>query len=315
MARYGEPPQGEAPPSERSRFRHWGETGQREQATKGSAIMDVDTFYVGQGALAILRHLGEAIIVDAHLPSSDRELRGRVVSQLYRTLHGHDVTGLVLTGFDSDHSSPYGVDLILSEYAPSWVMYPRYYEETHSASEVRRIIDCHQRRYYGYRSFRRVPVRVDGVDSRFLNGLEGQFTYELFSPHFEDMDSSNNSSIVLKITAHGQDSFSYLVTGDTENSRWERINQIFGEKLRSEVLAAPHHGAEDAAHSGAVRSIRPDTVLISAGVANQYGHPHQRALQVYKKVANRVYSTNQNGGVSLWTSTRYGNLTTETLDG
>ena len=277
--------------------------------------MHVDTFYVGQGALAVVRHQGEAIIVDAHLPSSDSQLQGRVTSQLYRTLHEHSVTGLVLTGFDSDHSSPDGVNLILSKYTPSWVMYPRYYKETHSASEVRRIIDCHQRRYYGYRSFRQEPVRVGDVDSRFLNRLEGQFTYELFSPHFEDMDSSNNSSIVLKITALGQDPFSYLVTGDTENSRWERINQIFGEKLRSEVLAAPHHGAEDAAHPGAVRSIRPDTVLISAGVDNQYGHPHPRALQVYKNLANRVYSTNRNGGVSLWTSKLWGKLTTETLDG
>lgn len=51
--------------------------------------MDVDTFYVGQGALAVVRHQGEAIIVDAHLPSSDSQLRGRVGSQLYRTLHAH----------------------------------------------------------------------------------------------------------------------------------------------------------------------------------------------------------------------------------
>lgn len=276
--------------------------------------MDVDTFYVGQGALAVVRHQGEAIIVDAHLPSSDSQLRGRVVSQLYRTLHGHGVTGLVLTGFDSDHSSPDGVDLILSEYSPSWVMYPRYYKETQTAAEVRRIIDNHQRRY-GFSSFRRVPVRIDDVDSRFLTRLEGPFTYELFSPHFEDMDNSNNSSIVLKITAHGQDSFSYLVTGDTENDRWENINRIFGNELQSDVLAAPHHGAENAAHSGAVRSIGPDTVLISAGAGNQFGHPHQRALQVYKNLARRVYRTNLNGGVSLRTSVLHGNLTTETLGG
>lgn len=51
--------------------------------------MDVATFYVGQGALAVVRHQGEAIIVDAHLPSSDSQLRGRVASQLYRTLHAH----------------------------------------------------------------------------------------------------------------------------------------------------------------------------------------------------------------------------------
>jgi len=47
--------------------------------------------------------------------------------------------------------------------------------------------------------------------------------------------------------------------------------------------------------------IAPHTVLISAGVDSQYGHPHPQALKVYAQVAKRVYSTNMNGGVSLLT--------------
>lgn len=83
-----------------------------------------------------------------------------------------------------------------------------------------------------------------------------------------------------------------LVIGDTENSRWDRIYQIFGNRLRSDVLAAPHHGSEDAAHAGALRSIKPNTVLISAGYGNQYGHPHPQALRIYRSVAKQVYATN-----------------------
>ena len=79
--------------------------------------------------------------------------------------------------------------------------------------------------------------------------------------------------------------------------------------------AALHHNAGNAAHSGAVRSIGPDTVLVSAGVVNQYGHTHQQAPQVYRSLVKRVYSTNLNGDVSLWTSGLCGNLNAETLDG
>ena len=255
--------------------------------------MDVKTHYVGQGALAVVRHNYEAIIIDAHLPSSDLDLLDHIREDLYYSLNNCRVMGLVLTGFDADHCSPDGVELILSRHRPHWVMYPRYHKDTDTVAEVFRIIERHERsRQFTAYPLRRHAVRVDTVSSRYLTGLTRKFDLELFSPHFEDMDDSNNSSIVLRIKGHDDYSFSYLVTGDTENSRWERINQIFGDRLRSDVLAAPHHGSEDAAHPGALRSINPNTVLISAGYDNQYGHPHPQALRIYRSVAKQVYATN-----------------------
>lgn len=262
--------------------------------------MDITTIYVGQGALAIVRHQREAIIVDAQLPSSDRKLRDAVEAELRHSLHEHSVAGLVLTGLDADHSSPAGVGLILTKYNPCWVMYPKYHKETETASEVFRIID-HYKRSNAYNRLLRVPVRVDTINSQTLNNLEGPFSLELYSPHSKDMDSSNNSSIVLKVMTYGQDSFSYLVTGDTEYNRWENINRAYGDRLQADVLAAPHHGSGTAAHAGAIRSISPDTVLISAGVDNEYGHPDAQALQIYKRLAKHVYRTNVNQGKHLWT--------------
>ena len=67
------------------------------------------------------------------------------------------------------------------------------------------------------------------------------------------------------------------------------------------MLAAPHHGSKNATHPASLVNIDPHTVLISAGVDSQYGHPHPQALQVYSRVAKHVFSTNMEGGVSLLT--------------
>ena len=48
-------------------------------------------------------------------------------------------------------------------------------------------------------------------------------------------------------------------------------------------------------------NIAPHTVLISAGVDSQYGHPHPQALKSIASVAKHVFSTNMEGGVSLLT--------------
>ena len=273
---------------------------EREQTEMSG--MSIVTLYVGQGALAVVRNLGEAIIVDSHLPGEDDRYRERVEVMLQRILRGHSTTGFVLTGFDADHNSPDGVDLVLSRYDPAWIMYPKYFKDTDTASKLFRVIERHEHnRRFTLNPLQRVPVRVDAVDSRFLGGLSTNFRLELFSPHFEDMDNSNNSSIVLRVTGIGSNAFSYLITGDTEKDRWENINKIFGSALRSQVLAAPHHGSKNAVHPEALVSISPNTVLISAGVNNQYGHPDPEAVRVYSRVAEHVYTTNIEGGVSLYT--------------
>jgi beta-lactamase superfamily II metal-dependent hydrolase len=157
---------------------------------------------------------------------------------------------------------------------------------------------------------RKLSVRLDQLADRKLYGLSECFDFELFSPHIEDMDCSNNCSIVLKLTGRGPRGFSYLITGDTENARWDTIVRFFGDQLKSHVMAAPHHGSKNATHSAALLKSAPHTVLISAGVDSQYGHPHAGALSVYGRVARRVFSTNMEGGVSLLTQPGATEITT-----
>jgi beta-lactamase superfamily II metal-dependent hydrolase len=264
--------------------------------------MDVSTLYVGQGALAVVRNSREAVIVDSLMPCSEDSQRRPIESQLTRLLRDHKLCGLVLTSFDADHCCVEGIDFIFSKFQPDWIMYPKYYKDTDCASAAFGVIEKHERKRAGTaHPLNRVAVRLDKVDSRTMTGLSKFFEYEVFSPHLEDMDCSNNSGIVLKLTGVGPTGFSYLITGDTETGRWERISALFGNALRSSVLAAPHHGSKTGAHAKSLLNIEPNTVLISAGVDNQYGHPDSQALAAFQRVARHVHSTNVEGGVSLFT--------------
>lgn len=273
--------------------------------------MNVVTVNVGQGALAIVRHQKEAIIVDCRIPPSSDSTVAYVKEIMALALKDHHVKGLILTGFDADHSEIVGASIVLKKYRPDWVMYPKYYKDTDEARLVFDLIESEvrERRLSGSR-LERISVRVDQVASRKLRGLSDSFEFELFSPHIEDMDCSNNCSIVLKLTGLGLRGFSYLITGDTENPRWETINRLFGAALKSHVLAAPHHGSKNATHPASLLNIGPHTVLISAGVDSQYGHPHPQAVRVYDKVAKHVFATNMEGGVSLLTQPGPTELTT-----
>lgn len=266
-------------------------------------MMDVFTLYVGQGALAAIRAGNEAVIVDAHMPNCDEVTQEQIESSLASYVATRRVRGLILTGFDDDHACPAGVESILTRHSPDWVLYPKYYKDTETASKVFSIIDRHEKnRVRSSRPLGRRSVRVDHVESRDLRDLSSQMTFELFSPHMEDMDSSNNSSIVVKVSGIGPAGFRYLITGDTETERWDRINFFFKQSLLSDVLAAAHHGSRNGVHPHTLFHVNPHTVLISAGVGNSYGHPHGAAVSAYEKVAKQVYATNSTSdGTCLFT--------------
>jgi beta-lactamase superfamily II metal-dependent hydrolase len=268
--------------------------------------VDVLTLYVGQGALAALRVGNEAVIIDSHMPDNDHVTMAEIKQSLEIYLRGKNVRGFMLTGFDADHAHVGGVEWILDEFEPDWVMYPKYYKDTKCADAVFNAIARHERKRRKSTPLTRHSVRIDKLDSRIIPNLGRNFSIELFSPHIQDMDSSNNCSIVARINGTGAAAFTYLATGDTETDRWETINKLFGSDLASDVLAAPHHGALSGTHAKALLSISPNTVLISAGVDSQYDHPHGAAIKAYQAVAEHVFATNGGGTPQNLLTTRSG---------
>ena len=145
--------------------------------------MDVFTLYVGQGSLAAVRAGDEAIIVDAHMPECDDVCQDQIEQSLASYLAKKKVRGLILTGLDKDHACPAGVESVLVNYQPDWVMYPTCWKDTDAASEVFRIIERQvKRREKTNRPLKRKSVRVDKLDSRLLGDLASYFEFELFSP-------------------------------------------------------------------------------------------------------------------------------------
>jgi len=203
---------------------------------------------------------------------------------------------------------------VLRKYQPEWVMYPSYWKDTQEAAAVFKLIDEQVKARAGTpRPLQRIGIRLDKAPTRHMNDLCARFNLELLSPHVHDVNSSNNCSIVCKISAKSE-GFSYLVTGDTENERWETINNLFGAVLASSVIAVPHHGSKNGTNARTVQLVSPEIALISAGKDNQYGHPDGRVVKVYEAIGAAVHSTHASDGKSLFTRRNGGRFETVLVD-
>ena len=227
--------------------------------------MNIVTVNVGQGALAIVRHRKEAIIVDCRVPPASDLTVAYVKEMLALALKDHHVKGLILTGFDNDHTEIVGASIVLKKYRPDWVMYPKCYKDSDEAKRVFALIDEEvESRRWSANPLEKKSVRVDQLPSRRLTGLSDRFEFELFSPHIEDMDSSNNSSIVLKLTGRG---IGRLLLPDHRRHR---------ERALGNDQPAVRHGAQvPCACRPASRIEKRDSSGIAAQYRPAYG-PDQR---------------------------------------
>lgn len=258
--------------------------------------MHIYTLHVGQGQFVVVTGESEAFIVDTYVPLNPLIDVINVKAALANILKGKELIGLIVTGFDSDHFNEVGMRIVLNKYRPNWIMYPKYFKQTKTANICFSVIESFEKQ----KKFRRISVSLSKNGTRFYNKISTEFQFEIFSPHEADMNSSNNCSLVCKVNELSTGG-TYLITGDTETDRWDSIAYYFEDALASDVLAAPHHGSKNGISAEMMALIQPHTVLISAGVDNQYGHPDGQAEKLFSKHANFFYSTNYGDGQSLRT--------------
>ena len=97
--------------------------------------------------------------------------------------------------------------------------------------------------------------------------------------------------------------FDMLFTGDLEEDG-ERliIDDIKSFKTKGkniDIIKVSHHGSSGSSSEEFIASINPKYALISAGKDNRYGHPHKETLDRYYSNGTKVYTTIDNGAISV----------------
>ena len=106
---------------------------------------------------------------------------------------------------------------------------------------------------------------------------------------------TNDTSIVLRVD-YGNTSF--LLTGDMESDA-ERDLVNSGANLKADVLQVGHHGSSTSTSYIFLNAVLPEMGVISCGVNNKYGHPHEETLSILRDAGVDVYRTDLLGTVVI----------------
>ncbi len=72
-----------------------------------------------------------------------------------------------------------------------------------------------------------------------------------------------------------------------------------GLNLKADVLRIAHHGSQYSSTMQFLEAVQPTYAVISVGVDNGYGHPHQATLNRLAEVGAQVLRTDEMGTIVM----------------
>lgn len=237
---------------------------------------EITVFDVGQGSSILIETQKHRLLFDTGpVYSSDSNAGDRVVIP-YLTSRGIDsLDTIVVSHADSDHSGglltltgKLSVKTIYSSIAPDSTL-------AQTLSDNRPCMDGQNWEWEGVR-------------------------FEMLHPSSDDYLDENNKtnelSCVLKVSTS---KYSVLLTGDIGKKEEEKLVHRLGEKLKSDILMAPHHGSNSSSTWPFLFAVKPDYAIYQVGYLNPYRHPDYRAESRYELLGIKTFRTDTDGAISI----------------
>ncbi|GGI53210.1 hypothetical protein GCM10011430_03840 [Oxalicibacterium solurbis] len=238
--------------------------------------MWVTAFDVGQGMALLVETQNHRLLYDtgpAYSPESDGG--NRVVVPYLRARGIASLDGIVVSHSDTDHAG--GALSILENVKAGWL--------TSSLSLEHPIVAAareHRRCEAG------AAWQWDGVQ------------FEMLHPAAEVYDNPsgkpNARSCTLRIMAGGR---AILLAGDIEAAQEAELLADDADRLRADVLLAPHHGSGTSSTPAFLRAVDPKIALFQVGYRNRYRHPKQEVFDRYGEFGITRLRSDTSGAVTL----------------
>lgn len=141
-------------------------------------------------------------------------------------------------------------------------------------------------------------AKIIFADAGQVFQLGASTTIQVFAPTGDESKlESNTASIVLRVV-YGNTSF--MLTGDAPMEIENYLVETYSTQLDSDVLKLGHHGSKTSTSEAWLDIVSPRFAVVSAGIDNRYGHPHQEVMQRVFKRNIQTSHTGTDGTVTFY---------------
>ena len=229
---------------------------------------------VGQGQCLIYNCGSKTCVIDCGGAADDS---GELAARFLQSYGEYRIEALVLTHFDADHAN--GVVQLIRRMRVDTIYLPDAEDESGLRAAIEARAEQAGCAIIYVREDMQIPL--------------GEAELRIFAPVSGESDNDRGLSC---LASRGK--YDILITGDMTKTAEMRLMSVH-ELPDIELLVAGHHGAKTSTGEALLALTRPETVLISVGEGNPFGHPAEETLQQLKQAGAAVYRTDENGTITI----------------
>ena len=227
---------------------------------------------VGQGLSVLVETNSHTLLYDTGLKSHSGFNMGDAVIKPYLQVHNiKQIDKIIISHNDNDHIG--GLKSLLAEVQVKSVLFNQIPDDS-SFLEAHETQLCHEQVQWNW----------------------GALHFEVVHPPLDWNSEQNNRSCVLKIRYFEH---SILLTGDIYESVETHLIQKYGDKLKSDVMLAPHHGSQTSSSHSFIKQVNPEFIIFSTEIHNRYGHHHSQVKARYVDNDVHILNTAIHGAISF----------------
>jgi competence protein ComEC len=236
----------------------------------------VTAFDVGQGMALLVETERHRLLYDtgpAYAPGADGG--SRVILPYLRMRGIAALDGIVVSHSDTDHTG--GAQAVLEGVDTGWVA---------SSLPADHAI-----------------VRAAGHHVRCAAGQHWEWdgiTFDMLHPTRASYDAlqlkTNARSCTLRISNGRR---TVLLAGDIEAPQEAALLERARDRLRADVLLAPHHGSGTSSTQAFLEAVQPDIAIFQVGFRNRYHHPKPAVYERYGALGIQRLRTDDTGAITL----------------
>jgi len=253
------------------------ENNQPEEIIKDTVTsenpLEIHFIDVGQADCILIKSNEKAMLIDAG-NNDDAEL----IKSYLKIQNIKELEYVIGTHPHEDHIG--SLDIVINNFDIKNVIMPKKATTTKTFEDVITAIEN-----------KKLTITLLNVGDKYNIG-DAEFT--ILSPVKEDYGSNLNNYSVGILLIHGENKF--IFTGDAEK---EVEKDIIDTKINidADLMKMGHHGSTTSNIEEFLDEISPKIAVITCGVDNSYGHPHQEILDTLTKRNVATYRTDLQGNI------------------
>lgn len=238
--------------------------------------MWITAFDVGQGMAVLIETSGHRLLYDTGPTySPDSNGGSRVILPYLKARGIAALDGVIVSHSDSDHAG--GALAIMGVVRAGWVASSLAPEHA-----IARAAPTHLRCVAGQ------GWTWDGVRFEMLHPPAASYDEAALKP--------NARGCALRVSVGGK---AILLAADIEAAQEAQLLLRERDRLRADVLLAPHHGSGTSSTPAFLAAVRPQLALFQVGYRNRYHHPKAEVYQRYQDLGIARLRTDESGAITL----------------